>query len=1065
MNGHRRRRRRQGDFSRRKRAGSDLRRRRKLLLEALECRLPLDAGGWLDVETGLSSSAGEAGVWGDIAPWDDVSWDMSPAEVLFEPHVADRVLVKIRNGVTPRLSPQGLRGPATALPPDVGFYPLSHVITAAGAMSAGAVFSQLASENLVMAKASGGSAGTKAESASAMDQSPEDSQAAARADLGRWYRLELPAGSELAATLAVLGDLPEVELAEPVYEWRLSYEIPPVIDGLPDATTDPGYGQQWFHNNAKIWQAWNHLNHNGVYPGGSQDVVVAVIDSGVDYHHEDLAASMWVNPGEIPGNGIDDDGNGFKDDIHGVSVVSNPNMHTGDPIDYHGHGTHVAGIIAAQGFNNKGGVGVAFNTRIMAIRAAQYSGVLTIDDIAEGILYAVDNGADVINMSFGGYARSQIVENALGIGLESGRVGGGGGKRQSAEIDRTAVSGCAAVRVGRRGDHARRRQGGFFELRLRSPGARCVDLQHVAGKPVCRLERHFDGHARGFRHRGLDALVFLAAGYLFVAVPDGRHRRVGRYRGRLHRDDQAARARRAPHNTWLFDSPSIDPANDGDGRADAGETIHIGFELINRSGQADHVIAILDAYAPGATQLDPYVEILSNTVIMRGIGPFATDDNGLIYDAGGVITGVEAPWIVKIKPECPNDHVINFVVTIYFEDGWNPNPEVVMYERMDTFQYIVQRGRNLPPVISQDMTLTADNFWIVGGPVLVEPGATLRIEEGTMVQWGAISSDPYNPGPQTGYIIVRGALRVEGSSEAPVVLFPSYLVSGQTVDIRAESGDARMSYVKVRNPRLTNFYSIDHGYLDWDRASSTVEAWHIRNTALYRFRGGGSLTANYQYDTVLFDGGWLAPSGGAKLTNSVFLQDNENNKPLSYFPALNYDQSWKPRPTSSNLAVAHNGYTYAIMLGGTRHFLQAAELAAEYFGGEVVSVPNQDEENFLASYWTTWLNVDWGARRSQTSLMGLQPLGAGEFQWPDGSPVYFTNWVGGQPSKIKDAAHSEGVWFSCSGYYCTRGWGNGTNISGWYLIRIPGRWTKEEIDAPFQDGRIDAYIEERLKGR
>ena len=83
--------------------------------------------------------------------------------------------------------------------------------------------------------------------------------------------------------------------------------------------------------------------------------------------------------------------------------------------DDHGHGTHVAGIIAAQADNGIGGVGVAYNAQIMAIKAAQYSGVLATSDIAEAIYYAVEKGADVINMSFGGYARSQVEEDALAV--------------------------------------------------------------------------------------------------------------------------------------------------------------------------------------------------------------------------------------------------------------------------------------------------------------------------------------------------------------------------------------------------------------------------------------------------------------------------------------------------------------------------------------------------------------------------------------------------------------------------------------------------------------------------
>ena len=121
---------------------------------------------------------------------------------------------------------------------------------------------------------------------------------------------------------------------------------------------------------------------------------------------------MWVNAAELNGiSNFDDDGNGYEDDIYGADTVT-PD---GNPMDDHGHGTHVAGIIAAQANNGIGGVGVAYNVQIMAIKAAQYSGVLSASDIAEAIYYAVQKGADVINMSFGGYARSQVEEDALAV--------------------------------------------------------------------------------------------------------------------------------------------------------------------------------------------------------------------------------------------------------------------------------------------------------------------------------------------------------------------------------------------------------------------------------------------------------------------------------------------------------------------------------------------------------------------------------------------------------------------------------------------------------------------------
>ena len=143
--------------------------------------------------------------------------------------------------------------------------------------------------------------------------------------------------------------------------------------------------------------------------------MIAVIDTGVDYTHPDLAANMWVNTREIPGNGRDDDGNGFVDDIHGVAVVSDSRSHSGNPADDHGHGTHVAGIAAASADNDIGGVGIAYNAKIMAIKAFQYSGVGASTDIAEAIYYAVENGADIINMSFGSYSESSLVKDALQV--------------------------------------------------------------------------------------------------------------------------------------------------------------------------------------------------------------------------------------------------------------------------------------------------------------------------------------------------------------------------------------------------------------------------------------------------------------------------------------------------------------------------------------------------------------------------------------------------------------------------------------------------------------------------
>ena len=204
---------------------------------------------------------------------------------------------------------------------------------------------------------------------------------------------------------------------------------------------------------------------------------------------------------------------------------------------------------------------------------------------------------------------------------------------------------------------------------------------------------------------------------------------------------------------WMFDSSDIDEDNDGDGRIDSGETVHLALELINRSGSATNVSASLNARAEGAVGPDPYVTIHEPYVFYGDIGPFNTADNGFIYNDEGVITGVELPFVVEVSPDCPNDHVIPFELVISFFDGWADPEDSEVFTRTNRFEHIVQRGKNIPSVISSDLELTADEYWIVGGPVLIEPGATLSVQPGTMLQWGAVSDDPYNPGPQTGYQI------------------------------------------------------------------------------------------------------------------------------------------------------------------------------------------------------------------------------------------------------------------------------------------------------------------------
>ena len=132
-------------------------------------------------------------------------------------------------------------------------------------------------------------------------------------------------------------------------------------------------------------------------------ITVAVIDTGVEYNHDDLKNVMWINTKEISGNGIDDDGNGYIDDIYGINTINRLKDGTasGDIRDIHSHGTHVAGTIGAESNNLIGIAGIASNVKIMAIRAVPHNGDESDIDVAESLIYAANNGARVVNCSFG----------------------------------------------------------------------------------------------------------------------------------------------------------------------------------------------------------------------------------------------------------------------------------------------------------------------------------------------------------------------------------------------------------------------------------------------------------------------------------------------------------------------------------------------------------------------------------------------------------------------------------------------------------------------------------------
>ncbi|MFQ5645500.1 MAG: S8 family peptidase [bacterium] len=207
----------------------------------------------------------------------------------------------------------------------------------------------------------------------------------------RLYKLSVPSYLDIPSMLAIYRDYPLVLYAEPDY----------TVHALA-TPNDPSFSLQYAHTVSGAEAAWDQTT-------GDPAVVIAVVDTGVDYTHNDLSANMWTNPGEIAGNSLDDDGNGYVDDVYGINAITG----SGNPMDDHGHGTHVAGIIGAVGNNALGVAGVNWQSSIMALKFLPASGSGSTSDAITCLDYAIAQGAHLTNNSWGGGGFSQSLLDAI----------------------------------------------------------------------------------------------------------------------------------------------------------------------------------------------------------------------------------------------------------------------------------------------------------------------------------------------------------------------------------------------------------------------------------------------------------------------------------------------------------------------------------------------------------------------------------------------------------------------------------------------------------------------------
>ncbi len=686
--------------------------------------------------------------------------------------------------------------------------------------------------------------------------------------------------------------------------------------GVPDATTDPDFDRQWYLNQLHVPDIWQDFASDGLTPG--METVVAVIDTGVDYTHPDLQSSMWVNAKEFGGTpGVDDDGNGYVDDIYGVSTVGGTRDHTGDPMDDHGHGTHVAGIIAMAAGNRQGGAGIAYGAKIMAIKAGQATGTFADTDIAEAIRYAVANGADVINMSFGGYGHSFLVEEALQDAFGSCVLVASAGNDgiptsdapeaflQKADTYPAGYSYVLGVMASdQSGQLASFSNWDYYnnlnaEYEIVAPG---VDIystlpggQYASWSGTSMAAPVVSAAAAILRTKYFDKSLYSSRfimGQLASATEDTLTyiNPIDElyFPGRVHtyavlniQDslNNLPKPNLSLKSTYLFDGTDIAGNNDNDGIVDAGETIDLGLVLRNQWGLAGDITVTADAKSQAGIE-NPHVEFITDTITMEDIGTFNERDNAFRYD-GDYLEGTDNPIRFKIKEDTINDTQIPINIHVSARNGFDESDPTV-YGFDFTITFYVQRGKVLKGRVTEDTTLTSDDYWIIENSLYIPEGVTVDVEPGTQIQfWGSDPEGPYAEKTMA-YIQVDGEFYVNGTEEEPVEMFPSTAFQNYGVDIRVgiedrfaanptytTTGKAVLQYADILNPIL-NINEGDHltlvqnpdqifrrivsGSSVGEFSANTLTVQHLTNSTVRALRSKTSRSHFYgNAERVLFD--------------------------------------------------------------------------------------------------------------------------------------------------------------------------------------------------------------------
>lgn len=829
---------------------------------------------------------------------------------------------------------------------------------------------------------------------------------------GVWYIASVT--GDVQQVMANVRALDNVVLAE--YDYMYAAADTTLIDSDTVAEAVQGnasWQDQWYLRSGNLQKSWDLLRARGIAAGGDSSVVVAVIDTGVDYTHEDLKDNIWVNTKEIPGNGIDDDGNGCIDDVYGVDLETGRDS----GMDDNGHGTHVAGIIAASN-NHIGVVGLAYNVKLMPIKAGMASGFFNQSQIAKGILYAYNNGADVINMSFGGSASTIAVQDALETAYTRcvlvAAAGNDAMPNEGRPITAPTYPAALSYVMGVMSVDMWGVESGFtnydvaayssVEYEVYAPGSQILSTipgnRYATWSGTSMAAPYVSAMAALLRSAYPDTNTYptkfiygqiAATGGRSAICCDPEHHGVHNLPKIVdiyNALTQLPKPEVSAADFLVFDDKSLSDQSNGDGVIDAGETVALAFTLRNRWGAAKDVTLSLDARSQADIDC-PYIEFLTNNVNYGNVGTYASIDYGKTKE-GTFVTGVDADksLLVKIADDCPNDYIIALNITVTAKNGLDADDTKVYSSEAKT-TINVRRGTILPSIITEDMTLTKDHYYILPNATLIQEGVTVTVEPGTQLQFW--TDDPHDAYADTAitYLKVDGTLLCQGTEDEHIRMFPSELMSQYRVQLyEGDRGTIRLFYTDVVNPYLSAnngnygityaencefsqnyraeplyYRSLSGGMVGTGQDWGILHADTAKDCAFYKLGGYQSyymFNVESPCDGCIFVDSAVNLSSSREYTNCVFYGNSnylgENSGYVSsYTTAGVYSISIRDIMISDR--HKDTGTVYAAISTGNSFQIKDSvmERFAEYIGGEYL--PRFTAEYSAATkYFPTWSN-------------------------------------------------------------------------------------------------------------